>query len=267
MIGLGCLLPLKSEACAKSRSKHVSIINGDVLRSLLAWVWLSLKDRTQKRAICMIVAGAYVLCGHASLAQLSQPQSALTMSGSRQESGALVNISAAGQQVNGVGRDSSGLLQNYTGFLASIVLSPSLDSDQDGVCDENEADNDDDGIEDGAEILGSSFAPSVPTDPNDRDTDGDNMSDGDEIVVGTSPTNTASVLAVAGTTYGDSGIQVTWTGGGSVTQFLMRCETLLPTGVWETIFTNNPPTTSEASFLDTSATNRTYFYRIGVKRP
>ena len=226
-----------------------------------------MKTRAQKPAICIIVAGACFLCGNFSWAQLSQPQSAMTMSGSRQASGNLVSISAAGQQVNGVGRDSSGLLQNYTGFLASIVLSPSLDSDQDGVPDENEADNDDDGIEDGAEILGSSFAPSVPTDPNNPDTDGDYMSDGDEIVVGTSPTNTASVLAVAGITYGESGIQVDWTGGSSVTQFLMRCETLLPTGVWEAIFTNSPPTASEAGFLDTSATNRAYFYRIGIKRP
>jgi hypothetical protein len=226
-----------------------------------------MKTRTQKPAICIIVAGALFLCGHFSRAQLSQPQSAVTMSGSRQASGALVNISAAGQQVNGVGRDSSGLLQNYTGFLASIVLRPSLDSDQDGVSDENEADNDDDGIEDGAEILGSSFDPSVITDPNNPDTDGDRMSDGDEVFADTNPTNTASLLAVVELVHGVDGVRVDWMGGSSVTQFLMRCESLPPTGTWQAIFTNNPPTTAGVSFLDTSGTNRTQFYQISVKRP
>jgi hypothetical protein len=199
-------------------------------------------------------------------AQLSQPQCALTMSGSRQISGDLVNVSAAGLQVNGVGRDSSGQLQNYVGFLASIVMSPTLDSDQDGLCDENEADNDDDGIEDSDEILGISFDPSVTTDPNNPDTDGDGMSDGQEIVVDTSPTDSASVLAVVALSPGASGIEVHWQGGNSVTQYLMRCEALPPEGSWEPIFTNQPPTTTATSFLDTSCTNAKYFYQINVGR-
>jgi hypothetical protein len=198
-------------------------------------------------------------------AQLSQPQLALTTSGSRQTSGDLVNVSAAGQQVNGVGRDSSGFLQNYVGFLSSIVLSPSLDSDQDGVCDENEADNDDDGIEDSIELLGSSFTPAVRTDPNNPDTDGDDMSDGDEIAVDTNPTNAASALSVIGIAHGASGGQVHWKGGSSVTQYLMRCETLAPEGAWQTIYTNHPPTTETTSFLDTMGTNDAYFYKIEVR--
>lgn len=65
-----------------------------------------------------------------------------------------------------------------------------VDTDGDGICDDDEvtngtdpnnADSDGDGIDDGdEEALG--------TDPNNPDTDGDGVNDGDELVLGTDPT-------------------------------------------------------------------------------
>ena len=75
-----------------------------------------------------------------------------------------------------------------------------VDSDEDGLTDEeeaelgtdpNDADSDDDGLADGNEVT-------LGTDPTSSDTDGDGFADAEEIEEGTSPTD-ASDAPVAGT--------------------------------------------------------------------
>jgi ELWxxDGT repeat protein len=86
---------------------------------------------------------------------------------------------------------------NATGReLFAIPTAVVGDTDGDGLDDETEttlgtdpedADSDDDGLADGAEVL------THGTDPLDPDTDGDGASDGDEVIAGTDPLDPESV--------------------------------------------------------------------------
>jgi hypothetical protein len=82
-----------------------------------------------------------------------------------------------------------------TGIIEALDLSEFVDDDDDGLnnleeatiyfTDPLDADTDDDGIEDGAEVAAD---PHV-TDPLNDDTDGDGLLDGDEIAINTDPTD------------------------------------------------------------------------------
>ncbi len=52
---------------------------------------------------------------------------------------------------------SGGQVHNYAGFLNTFSLFPALDTDQDGLANEVDADNDNDGLQDAAELSGSAF--------------------------------------------------------------------------------------------------------------
>jgi hypothetical protein len=220
------------------------------------------------RILSMLVLTFFGLCGGIAWAQTQQVRYVQTMSGARHINGSMVGFTAGGEAVSGINRDMGGSLQNYAGFLTSLVLRPDLDHDQDGLCDEVDFDNDNDGLEDAAEILGSWFDPATATDPNNRDTDGDGLSDGAEYTAGTDPANNASVLAITGIRREGGAMRVSWTGGTSARQILMRRMNLAdPEESWVPILSINPPTLTTISVDDFGATNRVYYYKIEIERP
>lgn len=103
----------------------------------------------------------------------------------------------------------SGLV-NYAGFLGGYVLAPSVDTDKDGIVDELDLDNDDDGIDDLGEVGGTAFDPETPTNPNDPDTDGDGLTDLQEQQTGTDPTDDEMYLRFTDMREVSGGIELQW---------------------------------------------------------
>ena len=115
--------------------------------------------------------------------------------GSWSSGGSYSNLSAVAQP-GGVSVSSAGTMINSAGFLNTFVLNPSLDTDGDGLSNELDSDNDNDGLDDNDELAGSGFNPVTITDVNAVDTDGDGMSDGSEAVAGTDPTDNSASLQI-----------------------------------------------------------------------
>jgi hypothetical protein len=134
-----------------------------------------------------------------------------TVDGAGQFSSAVVtrNLSAVGQS-GGISVSSGGGVRNYAGFLGTFGLQPHLHSDSDGLPDEFDADNDDDGLEDAEEIAGSAFDPVTPSKVNDPDSDGDGLSDGDESVAGTNPNDSWHCLRIVSCDDTPAGTVVGW---------------------------------------------------------
>ena len=65
----------------------------------------------------------------------------------------------------------------------------------------------------------------------------------------------------------DTAVRVAWQGGNAVTQVLQRCSNLrVAVPLWQAIHTNPAPTERSADFVDATATNGVYFYRVTAKR-
>ena len=96
------------------------------------------------------------------------------------------------------------------GFLESFLLYPAMDNDGDGIVDENDPDDDNDGLTDIQEIEGIACDPVTPTNPFLRDSDGDGMSDSVEALSGTDPLDAQSSLKIVLLTKDLSGFHVTW---------------------------------------------------------
>jgi hypothetical protein len=95
--------------------------------------------------------------------------------------------------------------------------------------------------------------------------DEDSMSNLQEYYADTLPGDANSELIITDVGRDGADVRVGWKGGIRVTQFLERCDYLVPTsGVWRAVFTNRPPTSVWTNALDTAATNRQHFYRIRV---
>lgn len=108
-----------------------------------------------------------------------------------------------------------------------------------------------------------------PADSADAQSHGD--SDGQnnlaEYLADTDPWEASSCLEFTGIRGLHGGIQVGWKGGVKARQYLQVIESLsATTGLWETVFTNMPPTSVATHRIDAGVTNRTRFYRIQAER-
>jgi hypothetical protein len=104
----------------------------------------------------------------------------------------LVAAVGQGQPIAAVSADAGPTL--YQGFLGGAVLFPNLDHDADGLCDEVDPDNDNDGLADLEELHGNLFPVTTITDVNKADSDGDGASDGAEAVMASNPLDSQSLL-------------------------------------------------------------------------
>jgi len=88
------------------------------------------------------------------------------------------------------------VIQNYSGFLNTFLVAMNLDTDGDGIIDENDRDDDGDLLDDTDELAGSGFDPATPSDPLSTDTDGDGADDGAEAQAGTNPDDATSIFEI-----------------------------------------------------------------------
>jgi len=165
-------------------------------------------------AWCGRRAGGIVLfCGlwvsSATAQSYTNRSSVLDGAGSWSSGGSYSNLSAAAQP-GGIAVSSGGGYVNYAGFLNTFLLKPGLDSDTDGLADENDSDNDNDSLTDLAEISGSSFSPPTATDVNNPDADDDDVTDGEESVAGTDPKDGEANLRIVSIDRSGSNPEVQW---------------------------------------------------------
>lgn len=97
------------------------------------------------------------------------------------------------------------------------------------------------------------------------DRDGDGVDNRSEYIAGTDPGDANSVLIIREIVHTPGGVRISWQGGHDVRQYLERSDDL-KSGVWQTIFTNPPPTDSLNEQVDTNAAALKNFYRIRVNR-
>ena len=160
-------------------------------------------------------------------AQFVQECSVADGAGGRMTGGGLISIAAVAQP-GAVAVSSGGAYTHYAGFLGCAILLPNLDTDADGLADELDPDNDDDGLTDLAETTGGEFDPLTTTDLNDPDSDDDGASDGAEAVAGTNPLDENAYLRITDLTVSaDSPATVTWTARGGKTYRLWHEDDLV----------------------------------------
>ena len=82
---------------------------------------------------------------------------------------------------------------NRSGIIHVFTVNEVLDTDGDGIVNEDDPDNDNDGLSDVEEITGARFDPPVPSDHNDPDSDDDGATDWEESVAQTNPRDPSSV--------------------------------------------------------------------------
>lgn len=117
---------------------------------------------------------------------------------------------SAVNQATPPGETSNTKIINQAGFLTTFVLAPYLDSDSDGMIDENDRDDDDDGLNDDDELVGTPFDPATPTDPLSADSDNDGARDAQEAAAGSNPRDATSLLHIIAMARADGTVHVTW---------------------------------------------------------
>jgi hypothetical protein len=154
-------------------------------------------------------------------AQISQTSSVMNGFGVRATGGTFTHISAAAQPggvavsyENGSANYNGGMI-NRAGFLSTFVMFPDLDTNNNGIPDELDPDNDGDGLWDHWEITGEKFDPATPTDPNNPDSSGDGVSDYHAMVAGTDPTDPNATFRILEIDGDSADAQVTWLARGN----------------------------------------------------
>lgn len=141
------------------------------------------------------VAIALQLFCSSSLGQYSNTASYVGQGGSVSTSAVYQSFSSMRQDVH-VGTSHGTNITHYGGFMSAFMASPGLDTDGDGLPDEVDPDNDNDGLNDEEELSGSAFDQNIVTGVNNPDSDDDGFNDGAEAVAGTDPTVNNSYFSV-----------------------------------------------------------------------
>lgn len=163
----------------------------------------------RKATSLAVVLGCVLMCSATCFAQYTNSSSVLDGCGGWCSNATYKTLIAAHQPCP-VGFNQSASHLNYSGFLQTFVLHTNLDTDADGILDENDPDNDGDGLDDSAELGGTSFSPNTVTDTQLADSDDDGASDGHEAGAGTDPWNAGSLLEVTRMVGGSNAVQVVW---------------------------------------------------------
>ena len=180
-------------------------------------------------------------------------------------------VGAVGQGTP-VGFNSNPDRDNYSGFLHTFVSRPDLDNDVDGIADENDTDDDNDGLTDLAEVRGSGFDPTTITDLFNADTDNDGTGDGEESVASTNPQDPDSQLAVIRIDLQNGSEVVEWKSRQGKTYDLLRAGTIFElVSAPETAAVVTVTSGGAGPFLETStvstnpSTGGKVFYGVRVK--
>lgn len=172
----------------------------------------------------------------------------------RATAGATVLYSAAAQgQPDAAMRDKANNVTLYPGFLGGAWLATNLDHDADGLCDEADADNDNDGLDDLEELSGSAFAPITPTDVNLADADGDGADDGTEAGMGSNPGDPNSLLRIAAIAATGTTVTVTWQARGGEDYALRWTTNAVPGDVFAPVGAPVVAAGGVAPWFDTTA--------------
>lgn len=208
-----------------------------------------------KLLCCIGTCGALLVTGSPSVAGtnvLRQVCSVMDVTGNQVSGGGIHGVYAAGQG-GSVAQAEGGGVTHYAGFLGCFLLSSALDTDQDGLVDELDGDNDGDGLTDLAEASGSGFSPQTVTDLNATDSDHDGMTDGEESVARTNPLDPGSLLAITGITLGSGPTaKLTWKARDGMNYNIYRTEDLTDPGA-STYVTTVSAAGGTAPWYETSA--------------
>jgi hypothetical protein len=151
---------------------------------------------SKERFTSFLFAG-WIICACGSWAHGQYQHSGTVISGfgGRSTGGSYTHLGSGAQpggirtSYEGGSADYDGGHINRAGFLNMFVLFPDLDTDNNGLPDELDPDNDGDELWDHWEVSGEKFTPATPTDPNLLDSDADGSSDYAELIAGTDPTD------------------------------------------------------------------------------
>ncbi len=160
-----------------------------------------------KRLTLHLLTAAFftTLTGYGQYSQHTHVQDGAGITSS---SGALTNIAACSQS-GGTRIAAGGSFVNMAGYLNTFHISDN-DADRDGLVDELDLDNDNDGLADFAEITGVSFNPVTPSDPQTADSDRDGMPDKQESDAGTNPQDANSLLHILSVENTADGRMISW---------------------------------------------------------
>ena len=204
----------------------------------------------------------------AANAMPDQECSVLDAAGSRTTGGSLIHVSAVGQP-GAVTVSEGGTFTHYGGFLSCITFFPGLDTDGDGLADELDPDNDNDGLTDLAEVSGGAFMPATATDINDADSDDDGVSDGAEAAAMTNPQDANAFFGITLITAGGGPVNVEWTARSGKSYNLYGLDDLMLSGS-AVLISNVTAVGGSAPWFETTASaddsgsvpGRSYFVEV-----
>jgi subtilisin family serine protease len=125
-------------------------------------------------------------------------------------------------------------------------------------------DTDTNGLPDWWEL--ANFNHLTGTDPA-ADPDQDGLSNLQEFLADTNPNSAGSRLRLTSLTNASNSVTVRWQGGSQSRQYLERETQIGGASAWVDVFTNEPPTATNASWAELAGTNRAGFYRLRAERP